>query len=51
MLFRKYINTKKQRRIIAGVIILILVSLNFYLLNKVISSSKIQKSPEKNIRI
>lgn len=51
MIFSKYLNTKKLQLIIVGVIILILISLNFYLLNKVISSSETQRSLEKNIRI
>ncbi len=51
MIFSKYLNIKNQQTIIVGVIILILISLNFYLLNKVISRSETQRSLEKNIRI
>lgn len=51
MLFSKYLNIKNQQAIIIGVILLILISLNFYLLNKVISSSEMERSLEKNIRI
>jgi hypothetical protein len=51
MLFSKYLNIKNQQAIIIGVILLILISLNFYLLNKVIPNSEMQRSIEKNIRI
>lgn len=37
--------------ILKGVILLIIIGLNFYLLNKVISGSEPQKIIEKNIRI
>lgn len=37
--------------ILKGIILLILIGLNFYLLNKVISGSEPQKIIEKNIRI
>jgi hypothetical protein len=42
---------KNSTKILKGVIIIIIISLNFVLLNKVTKNSKSDRSIEKNIRL
>jgi hypothetical protein len=44
-------NSQTLSLILKGIIILIIIGLNFYLLNKVISGSETPKIIEKNLRI
>jgi len=43
--------TKKSKPILIGLIILIVISLNFFLLNKVIGHSNTPTTFEKNLRL
>jgi hypothetical protein len=44
-------NSQNQTLILKGLILLIIIALNFYLLNKVISGSEAPNIIEKNLRI